>query len=33
VHYYLGQLHEKKGDFKLAMEHYRDALKSSLREP
>jgi len=32
VHYYLGQLHEKKGQHKDAMEHYRDALKHSLKE-
>jgi tetratricopeptide (TPR) repeat protein len=29
AHYYLGQLYEKKGKHKLAMEHYRDALKSA----
>ena len=32
AHYYLGQLHEKKNDYKLAMEHYRDALKRCLNE-
>jgi uncharacterized protein HemY len=32
VHYYLGQLYEKKGEFKLAAEHYRDALERSLNE-
>jgi predicted negative regulator of RcsB-dependent stress response len=32
VHYYLGQLYEQKGDHKQAMEHYRDALKRSLKE-
>ena len=33
VHYYLGQLYERKGDCQQAMEHYRDALKRSLKEP
>lgn len=32
-HYYLGQLYEQKGKHKLAMEHYRDALKRVLKEP
>ena len=31
-HYYLGQLYEQKGEHKLAMEHYRDALKGCLNE-
>ncbi len=31
-HYYLGQLYEQKGKHKLAMEHYRDALKQILKE-
>jgi protein O-GlcNAc transferase len=33
AHYYLGQLYERKGDYKLAMEHYLDALRRSLKEP
>jgi tetratricopeptide (TPR) repeat protein len=33
VHYYLGQLYEAKGEYKRAMEHYRDALKQALNEP
>ncbi len=32
AHYYLGQLYERKGDFKLAAEHYREALKRALKE-
>jgi tetratricopeptide (TPR) repeat protein len=32
AHYYLGQLYERKGDFRLAAEHYREALKRSLKE-
>jgi tetratricopeptide (TPR) repeat protein len=33
VNYYLGQVYERKGDYKQAMERYRDALKRSLKEP
>ena len=33
VRYYLGQLYERRGDFKAAMEQYREALKRSLKEP
>ncbi len=32
ANYYLGQLYEQKGDHKLAMQHYRDALKRALKE-
>jgi tetratricopeptide (TPR) repeat protein len=32
AHYYLGQLYERKGDFRLAAEHYREALKRALKE-
>jgi tetratricopeptide (TPR) repeat protein len=32
AHYYLGELYERKGEHKLAMEHYRDALKHALKE-
>ena len=32
AHYYLGQLHEKKGEHKIAMQHYRDALERCLNE-
>jgi|GEM_PF-1261945 len=32
AHYYLGQLHEQKGDYKLAMEHYRNALEHYMKE-
>lgn len=32
AHYYLGELYERRGEYKLAMEHYRDALKHALKE-
>jgi tetratricopeptide (TPR) repeat protein len=32
AHYYLGQLYERRGDFKLAAEHYREALHRALKE-
>ena len=32
AHYYLGELYEQRGEYKLAMEHYRDALKRTLDE-
>jgi len=33
AHYLLGQVYEQKGECQAAMEHYRDALKSVLKEP
>jgi tetratricopeptide (TPR) repeat protein len=32
AHYYLGQLYERQGDYRLAAEHYREALKRTLKE-
>ncbi len=33
ANYYLGQLYEQKGEYKLAMDHYRKALEHALKEP
>jgi tetratricopeptide (TPR) repeat protein len=33
VHYYLGQIYERRGDHAKALEHYREALRKFLKEP
>ncbi|UCE60948.1 MAG: tetratricopeptide repeat protein [Phycisphaerales bacterium] len=33
AHYFLGRLYEQKGQYKDAMEHYREALKKVMKEP